>query len=145
MTIPRSNSIALTGRFRQGRFRRAKALRMCRIYREAVIHYSPGLQPWVSRSSSGALKVAPDVSATDGINTSRPGQPPRSPLSGRFDCSPDPGLKPLAMVYSRFAARSDRHLGGSGRLFRGRATRLRSSVAANRSPITNHQSPITNH
>ena len=46
MTIPSPNSIAITGRFREGRFREAKALRMCRIYREAVIHYSPGLKPW---------------------------------------------------------------------------------------------------
>ena len=131
MTRPRSNSIALTGRFREGRFRRAKAPRMCRIYREAVIHYSPGLQPWVSRLPSGALKAL-DVSATDGINTSRPEQPARSPLSGRFDCSPDPGLKPWAMLYSRSAAKSAKAPGGSVSPFHGQATRPQSSVTANR-------------
>jgi hypothetical protein len=133
MTIPRSNSMALTGRFRQERFRRARAQRMCRIDRKAVIHYSPGLQPWVGGLPSGALKVAPDVSATHGINTSLPEQPPRSPLSGRFDYWPDPGLKPWAMFYGRSAAKSDRRLGGSVRRFHGQATRPRSLL-----PLTDH-------
>jgi hypothetical protein len=143
MTRSRSNFIALTGRVRQGRFRRAKALRRCGIYREAVTHYSPGLQPWVSRLPIGALKVAPDVSATDGINTLRPEQPPRSPLSGRFNCPPDPGLKPWAMLYSRSAAKSDRQLAVLLDQFMVRLTRPRSFVAANRSPLTDHQSLIT--
>src|ERR1700733_5420949 len=31
------------------------------FYREAVIHYSPGLQPWVTRTPKHALKVASEA------------------------------------------------------------------------------------
>jgi hypothetical protein len=67
---------------------------------------SPGLQPWVRSSQSHALKVASDVSATDKINTLYSEQTSRSPLSGRSDCLPDPGLKPWAVICSPFGRES---------------------------------------
>jgi hypothetical protein len=50
------------------------------LYREAVVDHSPGLQPWVSRLENGALKVAPDGSAPDAINTPRAEHTSRPPL-----------------------------------------------------------------
>src|SRR5215470_13996003 len=77
---------------------------------EAAIEYSPGLQPWVRQidrralpvrhsfaSSTEGRKVAPDVSAVGGVNTSFTEHTRRSPLSGRFDALPNPGLKPWAI------------------------------------------------
>ncbi|HYZ71757.1 MAG TPA: hypothetical protein VE641_01680 [Chthoniobacterales bacterium] len=71
--------------------------------RGAAIDYSPGLQPWVSQTETRALKVAPDVSVTGGVNTPCPEHTRRSPLSGRFIASPHPALKPWAILYNRFA------------------------------------------
>src|ERR1700751_3434400 len=64
--------------------------------RGAAIDYSRGLQPWVRQIEKRAClsavvlgkwdeggKVAPDVRAIGGINTSFPEHTPRSPLSGR--------------------------------------------------------------
>jgi hypothetical protein len=80
--------------------------------REAALEYSPGLQPWVTWLSSDALKVASDVGATGKIHTPRPRTClSRPPLSGRFICPRNPGLKPWAILYSRFAAKSDREPG----------------------------------
>ena len=99
MWIPRSNSVAFAGPFRapgtSGDYppRRVK-------------HYSPGLQPWVSRLGNGALKVAPDVSATGGINTLCAEQTLRSPLSGRSNFLPYPGLKPWAILLDHFIVRA---------------------------------------
>jgi hypothetical protein len=42
-----------------------------------------------------------------------PKRTPRSPLSGRLNYLPNPGLKPWAMFCSRFAAKRDRLLGCS--------------------------------
>ena len=83
----------------------------CQIYPpRRVIDHSPGLQPWVGSLVSRALKVAPEVSATGGIERLRREPISRPPLSGRFQCLLNPGLKPWAMVLSRFAAKSDRLL-----------------------------------
>jgi hypothetical protein len=76
------------------------------LYREAVVDHSPGLQPWVSWLENGALKVAPDGSATDAIDTPRAEHTSRPPLSGRLCEATNPGLKPWAMVYNRFAVSS---------------------------------------
>ena len=92
--------------------------------REAAIEYSPGLQPWVRQTKTGALKVAPDVGAARGIKMLLPEHTARSPLlrqsldcplgitpcdaglevlSGRFNSLPNPGLKPWAVMCNRFA------------------------------------------
>ena len=60
--------------------------------------FSPGLGDW-----EGALKVAPD----GGLIHEEPKDAPRPPLSGRISAAPDPGLKPWAVFYSRFAAKAD--------------------------------------
>jgi hypothetical protein len=70
--------------------------------REAAIDYSPGLKPWVRQIETAALKVAPDVRETGGINTLCPERTRRSPLSGRFDASLNPGLKPWAVLFTPF-------------------------------------------
>jgi hypothetical protein len=75
--------------------------------REAAVDYSPGLQPWVRQVETRALKVAPDVRRTGGINTLFPKRNRRSPLSGPFNASPNPGLKPWAVLYTLFG-RSER-------------------------------------
>jgi hypothetical protein len=75
--------------------------------REAAVDYSPGLQPWVRQIETRALKVAPDVRRTRGINTVFPRRTRRPPLSGRVNASPNPGLKPWAVLYSPFG-RSER-------------------------------------
>ena len=67
--------------------------------RGAAIDYSPGLQPWVRQIETRALKVAPDVPRTRGINTLFPKRTRRPPLSGRVNASPNPGLKPWAVLY----------------------------------------------
>ena len=77
--------------------------------REAVEDHSPGLQPWVASLKSGALKVAPEVIATGGISALSPEHIHRSPLSGRFNCLPDPGLKPWANFCHRFAVNPRAH------------------------------------
>ena len=87
---------------------------------EAATHYSPGLQPCVRQIGTRALpvrhsfalsseggKVAPDVCETGGVNTRFPERTPRSPLSGRFEASRNPGLKPWAILYNRCAVKSD--------------------------------------
>ena len=66
-----------------------------------------GLQPWVRQIEICALKVAPDVRRTGGLNTLFPKHIRRSPLSGRFNASPDPGLKPWAVLDTPFG-RSER-------------------------------------
>ena len=53
----------------------------------------------------GGGKVAPDVGRVDGIIREEPKDPLRPPLSGRISATPDPGLKPWAVLYSRFAAK----------------------------------------
>jgi hypothetical protein len=70
-----------------------------------AIDNSPGLQPWVRQIETRALKVAPDVSANGGINTPSPEHAPRSPLSGRFDHLPNPGLKLFCATISWSRAR----------------------------------------
>ena len=92
--------------------------------REAATDHSPGLQPWVRQIQTRALKVAPDVGAIGGINTTFPEHAPRSPLSGRFHSLPSPGLKPWAIMYNRFAVNptgaQPKALGFSLRPFHGR-------------------------
>ena len=76
--------------------------------REAVTQNSPGLQPWVRRSAKSALKVAAEarlqaISAcyfTDAPNVG-------CHFQGTSYYLLDPGLKPWAVLYSRFAAESD--------------------------------------
>ena len=63
--------------------------------------FSPGLGDW-----EGALKVAPD----GGLIHEEPKDAPRPPLSGRIPATPHPGLKPWAVLYSRFAAKVDTSL-----------------------------------
>jgi hypothetical protein len=70
--------------------------------REAARDHSPGLQPWVRQIETRALKVAPDVRAIGGINPPFPERTRRSPLSGRFNVSPNPGLKPWAVLSGPF-------------------------------------------
>ena len=93
---------------------------VCRGFcRAAAIEYSPGLQPWVDRSKACALpvrrskgmwdeggKLAPDVRALGGINTPPPEHTLRSPLSGRIDASPNPGLNPWAVFCNRLAVKA---------------------------------------
>jgi hypothetical protein len=68
-----------------------------------------GFSPWVSQLKNRALKVAPDARVTDGVNTRRP---ERTPLGRHFQGVSfgviNPGLKPWTVIYSRFAAKSDR-------------------------------------
>jgi hypothetical protein len=54
-----------------------------------------------------ASRVAPVVRRTRGINTLFPKRTRRPPLSGRVTASPNPGLKPWAVLYSPFG-RSER-------------------------------------
>jgi hypothetical protein len=49
-----------------------------------------------------ASRVAPDVCAIGGINPPFPERTRRSPLSGRFNVSPNPGLKPWAVLSGPF-------------------------------------------
>jgi hypothetical protein len=71
--------------------------------REAAMDYSPGLQPWVRQIEKRALKVAPDVRETGATNRPSVERTRRSPLSGRSNALPNPGLKPWAILYNRFA------------------------------------------
>jgi hypothetical protein len=88
--------------------------------REAARDHSPGLQAWVGHPYDIALKGRPngfdsdlgfgigaDVSnvraATD-IGATVLSPPRRSPLQGGVIGDGSPGLKPWAMIYSRFAA-----------------------------------------
>ena len=79
-----------------------------------------GLQPWVRQTETRAClsavvlgkwdeggKVAPDVTVTGWVNTPCPEHARRSPLSGGFIASPHPGLKPWAILFNRFAVKSD--------------------------------------
>jgi hypothetical protein len=70
--------------------------------RGAAIDYSPGLQPWVRQTETSALKVAPDVRAIGGINTSFPEHTPRSPLSGRGRLHAFPRAKALGCSVGPF-------------------------------------------
>jgi hypothetical protein len=83
--------------------------------RGAAIDHSPGLQPWVRQIERSAClsavvlgkwdeggKVAPDVRAIGGLNTPLAEHAPRSPLSGRLTVSPNPGLKPWAVLSDHF-------------------------------------------
>ena len=87
--------------------------------REAARDHSPGLQPWVGRPYEIALKGRPTgfgwnpafgmgTNLSDARPTTNIGaalmQPASAALSGRIPCGPFPGLKPWAMMYSRFAA-----------------------------------------
>jgi hypothetical protein len=74
--------------------------------REAAVDYSPGLQPWVREIQTRALKVAPDVCETGGVNTQFPEPTPRSPLSGRFNAPTTPGLKPWAILLDHFMVKN---------------------------------------
>ena len=65
-----------------------------------------GFSPGFGMQNKRALKVARDVSATGGTNTPLSEHNPRSPLSGRFNTLPDPGLKPWAVLLSHFMAES---------------------------------------
>jgi len=91
--------------------------------REAARDHSPGLQPWVAHLYEIALKGRPngidwdlafgigtdvsDVRAATNIGGTVLTPPRRCPF--RADSSGDgsPGLKPWAMIYSRFAANPD--------------------------------------
>ena len=53
----------------------------------------------------GALKVAPDVRPAAQITPEWPKDAPRPPLSGRIRATRNPGLKPWAVMHSRFAAK----------------------------------------
>jgi hypothetical protein len=75
--------------------------------REAATHYSPGLLALGQVVGKGALKVAPDFRRGGGITREEPKDAPRVPLSGHLLPTTDPGLKPWAVLYSRFAAESD--------------------------------------
>ena len=88
------------------------------FYRAAVIHHSPGLQPWVSCIKSHALKVASEVARLalgvdsvdgarswhDGLNQYAEAQ--NTPVSRHFQGarskSRNPGLKPWAVLFSPF-------------------------------------------
>jgi hypothetical protein len=83
--------------------------------REAAIYHSPGVREIQTRalpvrhsfaSSSEAGKVAPDVCETGGVNTRFPERTPRSPLSGRFNASTNPGLKPWAILSDHFMVKN---------------------------------------
>ena len=54
----------------------------------------------------GALKVAPDIGHAVGITREEPKDTTRPPLSGRNRATHNPGLKPWAILSSRFAAKS---------------------------------------
>ena len=62
--------------------------------------FNPG-----SGGSKSALKVAPDVRRGGGITRQQPKGVPRPPLSGRIRATHNPGLKPWAVLCSRFAAK----------------------------------------
>ena len=81
-----------------------------RLCREVAMQNSPGLQPWVRWVVKGALKVARDVGHAAAITREQPKDASRPPLSGRFRATHNPGLKPWAVIYSRFAAKSDKPL-----------------------------------
>jgi hypothetical protein len=49
--------------------------------------------------------VAPDAGSGDRITREQPKHAPRPPLSGRISTAHNPGLKPWAVLYSRFAAK----------------------------------------
>jgi len=51
--------------------------------------------------------VAPMLGRVGGITPREPKHALRPPLSGRISAAPDPGLKPWAVLYSRFAAKAD--------------------------------------
>jgi hypothetical protein len=102
-----------------------------RFCREAAIQNSPGLQPWVGRIKARALKVAPEVGAIDGLNALLPDHTPRPPLSGRFNASSNPGLKPWDVVCNRCAVRSVREYCG---------VKGRSTSCASRNTPTLHYS-----
>jgi hypothetical protein len=88
------------------------------FYRAAVIHHSPGLQPWVSCTEGHALKVASEVvrlamdagSAADvrclhdcwNQRVRSPNTPVGRHFQGARSNSPNPGLKPWAVLFSPF-------------------------------------------
>jgi hypothetical protein len=88
------------------------------FYRAAVIHHSPGLQPWVSYTEGHALKVASEVvrlamdagSAADvrclhdcwNQRVRSPNTPVGRHFQGARSNSPNPGLKPWAVLFSPF-------------------------------------------
>ena len=63
------------------------------------------------RLVKGALKAASDVGRVGGIIREEPRDALRPPLSGRISATPDPGLEPWAVLYSRFAAKSHSSFG----------------------------------
>jgi hypothetical protein len=86
---------------------------------EAAIDHSPVLQPWVreihtSACLSGVVlgkwdeggKMAPDVRESGGINALFLEHTCRSPLSGRSNASPNPGLKPWAILSDHFMVKN---------------------------------------
>jgi hypothetical protein len=55
--------------------------------------------------SKSARKAAPDFGHAAGITREQPKDAPRPPLSGRICATDNPGLKPWAIMYSRFASK----------------------------------------
>jgi hypothetical protein len=92
------------------------------FYRAAVIHHSPGLQPWVGRRNGHALKVASEVvclalgvNSVDGARSWQDGSnqyagTPNTPVGRHFQGvrykSPNPGLKPWAILFTPFSGTS---------------------------------------
>jgi len=88
--------------------------------REAARNHSPGLRPWVGRPYEIALKGRPngfewdrafgigadasDVRPATNIDGTVLTPPRRSPFQGGLMGDGSPGLKPWAVMYSRFAA-----------------------------------------
>jgi hypothetical protein len=88
------------------------------FYRGAVIHYSPGLQPWVGCTKSHALKVESEavrlalgIGSVDGARCwhddwSENVKALNTPFGRHFQgASPkprNPGLKPWAVLFSSF-------------------------------------------
>ena len=70
------------------------------------------------RGAKSALKVAAEACLSLWAVLFHPRAEHRVPLSGHLSQTPDPGLKPWAVLYSRFAAKSDRSPAGH---FHGRA------------------------
>jgi len=89
-----------------------------RFYRAAVLHHSPGLQPWVNSTKGHALKVASEVvrlasgvglvdgalcwydcwnQYVKGLNPA-----PGRHFQGASSQSRHPGLKPWAVLFSPF-------------------------------------------
>jgi hypothetical protein len=76
---------------------------------EAAIQNSPGLQPWVTRCTRSALKVATEVHLL-ALQRVVPIARPKigCHFQGTSHRPPNPGLKPWSVLYSHSAPKSDK-------------------------------------